>query len=128
MGSEHGPPLDSLYRKIATSIAATPAPRVRTSTRTVTALAIAGVLTILIVALASALVYGQQAVGLRIGVASTTKIFAACALTVALAGAATVVALWRGGNGFGASALSLTLTAILVARSMRCSVGLVPCT
>jgi Negative regulator of sigma F len=112
---EHDGVPESLYRNIATAIAAMPSAHARTSTRTVAALAIAGALSVLIVALASALVYGEQAVGLRIGVASTTKIIAASVLTVGLASAATVAALWRGGHGFGAPALSLALTAMLVA-------------
>lgn len=79
------------------------------------ALAIAGALTILIVALASELVYDRQTVGLRVGLDSTTRIIAASTQTLLLASAATLAALWRGRHGFGAPALALAMMAMLVA-------------
>lgn len=104
-----------LYRDIQAAVATTPVARARTSIRMFAALTISGAATMLIVILASQLVYGRWAAGVSVAVYSSPNIVAIGLFTFALASVATLFAVRRGRTGFGASVIALISVAVLVA-------------
>jgi hypothetical protein len=111
---QHSVPPELLYARVRRAIEATPAPTTRTHVKLVAAVAAAAIATMLVVAIASQLVYGQQAVGLRTGLQSASWHAAAAVGVLALVLGSTFVAVWRGRDGLGFEATSLALTAAFV--------------
>ncbi|MGH8186213.1 MAG: NrsF family protein, partial [Steroidobacteraceae bacterium] len=72
------------------------------------------VVTALVVALASQLVYAQQVVGLRVGLQSASRHAAVAFGVVALMLGSTFLAAWRGRGGLGLGVTTLALTAASV--------------
>ena len=71
-------PSERLYARVRSAVESTPAATTRTRTRIIAALAIVPALTILVVLIASGLVYGQPAAGLDIDVASSAAALTTC--------------------------------------------------
>jgi hypothetical protein len=107
-------PSDRLYPRIRAAIEAAPAATTRTRTRIFAALALVPAMTVLVVLLASAMVYGQPTPGLHIDVSSVVAVLITLGLLAALAVASTVFALWQGRDGFGIGSISLMSIAALV--------------
>ena len=106
-------PPQALLARIRESIAATPVPAGRASMRLFVALVIVPVVTALVVATASEVVYERQAVGLQIGIVSASRVLWVLCLLALLAVASTAIAVWRGAHGLGARVVSLALAAAL---------------
>jgi hypothetical protein len=106
---------EALYTRIRASIDATPAAKMRTSSRVVAALAAVIVLSTAIVFVSSEIVYGRQALGLQVNVLSASRLVWVTCLLLALTFMSTAIALWRGGSGLGAGSSTLALVAVLVA-------------
>ncbi len=107
-------PSERLYPRVRASIEGTPAATTRTRTRIVAVLAIVPLLTVLVVWVASQLVYRQPAAGLDIDVTSRAGVLTALALLAGLALASTLFALWQGRSGLGIGATWLVSIAALV--------------
>lgn len=107
-------PPEHLYARIHAAVSSTPAATIRTRSRIVAALAIAPVLTALLVLIASEIVYGQPAAGLDIDVASTAEALTMLALLAGLAFASTLFALRQGPAGLGIGSTWLVSIAALV--------------
>ena len=108
-------PAESLHARIRAKIAETQAPTTRTSKRVMAALVAVLAMTALVGSGASELVYGRVASGLVVAPAEELKLVWTSLLLAALTLGATLIALWRGNRGFGASAATLALTGLLVA-------------
>lgn len=107
-------PPEVLYARVRGAIETTPAPRTRTHVRLFAAIATTMVVTALVVAIASHLVYGQQAVGLRVGLQSASWHAAVSFGVAALMLGSTLLAAWRGRGGLGLGVTTLALTAASV--------------
>jgi hypothetical protein len=107
-------PHERLYPRIRAAVDATPAATTRTRTRILAALVIVPLLTLAVVFIASEVVYGEPAAGLRIDVASVGAMFTMLALLGVLAMASSLFALWQGRDGLGINSLTLTSIAALV--------------
>jgi hypothetical protein len=107
-------PSERLYARVRSAVEGAPAATTRTRTRIIAALAIAPVLTMLVVLLASGFVYGQPAPGLHIDVASSGTALTILALLTGLALVSTVFALWQGRSGLGIASMWLVSVAALV--------------
>jgi hypothetical protein len=112
--AQRSAPPELLYARVRRAIEATPAPKTRTRARLLTAMVAAAVATALVVAIASQLVYGQQAVGLRVTSLSPSWHAVVSFGVVGLMLAATVLAVWRGRSGLRPSATTLALVATFV--------------
>jgi hypothetical protein len=112
--AQHSAPPELLYARVRRAIEATPAPTTRTHVKLIAAVAAAAMVTMFVVAIASQLVYGQQAVGLRTGLQSPSWHAAVALGVIALLLGSTFVAVWRGRDGLGFGVTSLALTAALV--------------
>jgi len=116
--SRFGPELDvaaGLRAKVRASIAATPAPKVRTRTRIGLALAAIPVLSMSVELCASRLVFDRRAVRFDLVWPGTPRLLLALAAMAALAVWATLVVVRRGRPGLGAGALTLVAVSTLVA-------------
>jgi hypothetical protein len=112
--AQRSAPPQALYARVRRAIDATPAPRTRTRVRLLAATTAAAVVTALVVAIASELVYGQQAVGLR---ATSLPSIGHAAVSLGVLGlmlGATFLAIWRGRSGLGLGATALALVAAFV--------------
>jgi hypothetical protein len=107
-------PPAALYANVRRAIDAAPAPRTRTRARLLAATAAAAVATALVVAIASELVYGQQAVGLRVTSLSPSSHAAVSLGVFGLMLGSTFLAIWRGRSGLGLGATALALVAAFV--------------
>ncbi|HEY7641900.1 MAG TPA: NrsF family protein [Steroidobacteraceae bacterium] len=107
-------PPERLYARIRAAVEATPAATMRTRTRILVALAIVPLLMIVVVSIASEVVYGEPAAGLHIDVLSVVAMLATVVLLAALVVASTFFALWQGRTGLGIGSLSLMSIAALV--------------
>jgi hypothetical protein len=108
-------PSERLYARGRNAVASTPAATTRTRTRIIATLAIVPALTMLVVLIASGLVYGRPAAGLDVDVASSAAVLTTLALLIALALASTVFALWQGRSGLGIASMWLVSITALVA-------------
>jgi hypothetical protein len=108
-------PSERLYARIRSAVESTPAATTRTRTRIIATLAIVPALTMLLVLIASGLVYGQPAAGLAIDIASSAAALTTLSLLTGLALASTVFALWQGRSGLGIASMWLVSISALVA-------------
>jgi hypothetical protein len=105
----------ALYARIHAAIAQTPAAAIHTRERIIAAAIIVPLLTAIAVATISELVYDRQAVGLQIGLFSTSRLAAVGFIVAALTIGATVLALRRGRSGLGSASMYLALCIASVA-------------
>ena len=110
-----GAPPESLHDQIRARLVATRAPRLRTGTRAFIAGAVAPLLTIVLVLIASRLVYHQYAVGLDVDPAQEMRLMWTLLLLVAMAAFSTFTVMWRGRAGFGVGAMGLAIAAMPIA-------------
>lgn len=112
------PDLDSppgeMYERILAAMGSSPSDA-RTSKRISLVLVALPLISALVVAIASLLVYGRPAAGLELGVVSTERLSFALAACGALTLAATCLALSQGRHGFGVPPAVLIALACLVA-------------
>lgn len=108
-------PPNELSRRIHAAVRAERAMRMRPLLRTAIALFITSSATVGVVAAASQLIYGDQALGLQAGVTSPSLLASVAIVLLCLLFASTFAALWRGRSGFGARTALLTATAIMTA-------------
>lgn len=108
-------PSESLHDHIRARLVATRAPRLRTGARVFIAGAVAPLLTVVLVLIASRLVYHQYAVGLDVDPAQEMRLMWTLLLLVAMAAVSTLTVMWRGRAGFGVGAMGLAIAAMLIA-------------
>jgi hypothetical protein len=108
-------PPDALSQRVRAAVQAQRTMTLRPHLRNALALMIATSLTLAVVAAASQIVYGDQALGLQAGIRSPSLLAAVAIALLALLLASTCAALWRGRSGFGASTATLTATALTTA-------------
>jgi hypothetical protein len=123
---EHGSAVSALYKRVRASVDATPASAVRTRARIIFAVIAIVALTTLLVAAASEIVYGRQAVGLEVGVLSTARLAWTGALLIALTAGATVIALRRDRSGLGSAPSALVFVAATLVPAYAVLTTLVP--
>ena len=109
-----GAPPEALYRRIRASVETTPASTISTRRRIVVALAVVPLLAAAVLLAASEIVYKRQAVGLEVGMQSTSQLLLVLALLVGLTLVSTLVVIWRGPSGLGSGVVSLAIVAGLV--------------
>ena len=113
-GSDNGPPA-VLYDRVRASIETTPASTIGTRTRIILALTTSLLVALLVLLIASEVVYQRQAVGLEVEAQSIPHLLFVLLALVGLTLVSTLIALTRGRSGLGLQALSLALVAALVA-------------
>jgi hypothetical protein len=111
----HGGPPQILHDRICEKIAATHASPLRTGDRVILSLIVIPLLTAAVIWIVSALVYHRVAFGLVVSPAESGRLTWMLALLIAMTIAATLIAAWRGRQGFGAAAILLGASSALVA-------------
>jgi hypothetical protein len=106
---------DHLRARVRNAVQRTSSIRGRTRERLVVASILVPVLTVTVAMLASMLVYGHPLAGLSIAVDHGPMLVAVLAASIAVACGATFIAISRGANGLGPSAITLAIVTLVVA-------------